>query len=130
MNKVYMTRFGKRGNCLAACMASLLNIDLHKIDFSCADYPPGGWLSVARVKAWAFGHLYIASDLRKRWYNNKHYIAHGPAERGLEHACVYKDGELVHDPYGPHYKGLLSVSYTSIMVPISRRTDAKATQKP
>jgi hypothetical protein len=37
---------------------------------------------------------------------DKFYLVSGPSSRGVQHICIYRNGELVHDPH-PTREGLL-----------------------
>jgi len=45
------------------------------------------------------------------------WIASGPSERGLQHACVYSNGSLLFDPH-PSNAGLLEVLHWTVLVPL------------
>jgi hypothetical protein len=55
------------------------------------------------------------------WAEAGYYIASGPCERGSRHACVYRDGGLVHDPH-PSRAGLLSADTWTLFAPLDPAT--------
>ena len=120
MTPVDQTRFGVgNGNCLAACLASLLNLRLDQVpDVMAADdwwEQLCGW---ARGLGWALIHLDSDGEgLTWFWSQDGYWIAGGPCERGGRHACVYQDGQLAHDPH-PSRAGLLSVDTWTLLVPL------------
>lgn len=124
MTPVMQTRFGVRGNCLSACVASLLGVSLAAVDFSCVDYPEGRWCDAlgALIKPFGYVHVFVAdrsSDVEAL------HIAHGLRHCcdsddaiAMTHACVYRDGKLIHDPH-PNSLGLERVTSISLLVPFT-----------
>ena len=110
-----------RGNCFAACLASILELPLAQIPHVMVH---DDWWQ--RLVAWARGrgwepiHLEeTAKPGQRHWYwpGGGYAIAGGPCERGSRHACVYLDGHLVHDPH-PTRAGLLEVDCWTLLVPL------------
>lgn len=105
MIKIKQTKFGMpEGNCLAACIASILEIDLETVTIN------GGatnWYEQARNFVLDYGYdLLILEKLGNYWTKPQcYYIASGKSSRGILHAVVYQNGELVHDPH-PDNSGL------------------------
>lgn len=95
MKPVNQTRDGATGNCLQACIASLLDLPLDAVpDFGTA---AGQWLRFARymnqhglqpVDVTPVAHPY-----------NAYYLVTGTSPRGVNHACVALNGRIVHDPH-------------------------------
>jgi hypothetical protein len=94
MTPVWQTEFGPRGNCYAACLATVLECEL-------ADVPDfrgrADWGEA--VQKWAAGRGAVVR------------FQHGPPPPGLAiasglvldgtvHAVVFEDGQMVHDPAG------------------------------
>ena len=137
MVPVKQTVGGGRGNCFAACLASLIECELAAVDFACADYPRS-WDDVARAKIAPFGFtlVHIVADLRGSApivHGRALYITHGPSSRGWRHACIYRcetdyDPQrarqvLVHDP-AAHLTddpGLRRVDGVTLLLPMSMR---------
>lgn len=119
MKPVFQTRFGVRGNCLAACIASLLGVPLSTVDLSCADYPEGLWYDFACERVRPFGQTLVFVDLRPdiTIAADLHVIANGPSARGMRHAVIYRGDELVHDPH-PDGGGIESIEYLTLIVPL------------
>lgn len=95
------------GNCLAACVASILEWPLWAIP-AFEDARRGmhmnqlleEWLELIGYEfEWRDGDLFERGE---------YYIASGKSPRGVYHAVVYLDGELVHDPH-PLGGGVASV---------------------
>lgn len=110
MKPVYQTKFGnKEGNCFAACLASLLEIELdtvpdfYKLYRSAWYIEFQNWLQQFDLTAVTF------DELPTGWPLNLYYLVGGESERGILHSCVARSGEIVHDPY-PNGTGLKVVS--------------------
>lgn len=123
MTPIMQTRFGERGNCLAACVATVLGVPLERVDFSCADYPAGRWRDKLAdlLRPLGFAHYYGEGG---ETFCGAVHIAHGPRrcrdgrdKITMTHACVYRDGELIHDPH-PDSHGLERVSSLSLLLPL------------
>jgi len=112
---VDQTRFGSPGgNCLAACVASLLELPL-------ADVPqlgPTTWLD--DLGAWLLkrGLYPICFKIDAPWRPTGLYILAGKSPRGdFLHAVVARGDEVVHDPH-PSRAGVLSHVDVTLFVPI------------
>jgi len=112
MKKINQTKFGKlNGNCMAACMASLLELPLGEVpDFG----QEGGWWS--KLQAWVAGFEYSALEVRwpigegaadgEHVFPNEGQIcwAVGNSPRGdFKHAVLVQweigDWKIIHDPH-------------------------------
>lgn len=125
MVPAYQTQQGRRGNCFAACLASIMEMPLKgDLDFACADYPNWLWIKhTAKVLAtynYYFGHieLSITDTMYGRGIDIGAgiCIAHGPsgdASRPWRHATVYQHKRLAHDPmpWGTGIKYVSAVSF-------------------
>lgn len=124
MIKVYQNKFVKldengnyltRGNCYAACLASILELkisDLPKFE----DLPPdGSWFTETQL----FLNKYnLWMDVQ---YDIPEYysIAQGPSPRGKwGHAVVYFKDKLLHDPY-PGGEGITKVEEYLVIKPLN-----------
>ncbi len=120
MRLVHQTRFGADGNCLAACIASMLGCELGAVDFSCSEYPTT-WDEIADAKVAPFGFAFV--HIGGRAFKIHHsgqalYIAHGPTLRGPQrHAVLHRSGQLVHDPC-PGGSGIMQLEQVSFLVPL------------
>lgn len=108
------TRFGlPDGNCLTACIASILELDL-------GDLPSfmhhEDW--ILAVNRWLSDIGQPFSILCVRFADNaepKGYlalawiIASGPSPRGIDHSVVWRNGAMVHDPH-PDGSGITRVN--------------------
>lgn len=133
MIPVFQTRFGDEGNCLAACFASIIEVPLDRLDFSCSDaQEPGAWYSLALSKlkplGWAYydvrcgvspdghrevsvppGTYFIASGHTRRSQTRLHAVV-VLAEPGGRH-------RLAHDPH-PDGTGIGDAVYVGFLVPL------------
>jgi len=120
----------KPGNCYAACLASLLEVDLSDIpapdagDFDSWDnyWPKLHRWAVERgffiVDANGVGEEGRTSFVSSAAYGGGGYwIASGPGPRGVFHAVVMRDLEMVHDPH-PDRAGLEKITSVSVLVPL------------
>jgi hypothetical protein len=119
------------GNCLAACLASLLEMDLEAVPWTTAvdreswvDYWPavGDFLAargLALLRIPASSDMWVAPTSADE--PGALYIAGGPGPRGFDHSVLMSDGDvLVHDPH-PEGDGLLNVRDRSFLVPAMRK---------
>lgn len=95
MIKVFQTKYGEEGNCFAACIASLFEVEIDDIPFL-ADYKDWDEYlntinSTLRNK---FGVILLYGEF-KDWYDyikdnyiDSHYIVSGDSNKGLR-ACSY-----------------------------------------
>lgn len=106
MTPVKQTQLGKHGNCMSACLASLLDLSIDEVpNFfeTCGE----------NVDAWTTG---IKEFLKERGYDfiavslltvdtsyletlDGHVIVSGQSPRGLLHATIWKNGKMVFDPH-------------------------------
>lgn len=118
MLPVDQTRFGRsHGNCLAACLASLLELPLAKVP----TFTPDGWRSElgAWLKRRGLWFLQLNMPSREALAEVKGYaIVSGHSERGLLHATVWRGGEMVHDPH-PSRAGILDIEDVIVLAPYS-----------
>ena len=129
MRPVMQTRFGRPlGNCWAAAIASILELPLEAVDWS-ADMtaeqiePPGqpdvsdAWLRRRdeRLASLGFYMLRQLYDPTLIYPDGVHCIALGQTSTGVGHACVWRDGKIVHDPH-PGGDGLATVEEISVLV--------------
>ena len=121
------------GNCLEACYATLLGVPLRAV-------PDPRVL--AKTEEEAFDLLPERVPVLRQWLHDKFtlcavgdegdsppgvllrrkdiplfWIASGPSERGLQHACVYSNGSLLFDPH-PSDAGLLEVNHWTVLAPL------------
>jgi len=116
--KLYQANSGHHGNCRAACLASLLELELFMV-------PPFEDMPA----------FYSSQDLwLKRIFNlelverrgdydmsvlPEFYIANGLSSRNVLHSVIYSNGVLIHDPH-PSKEGILSVEWVNYLRPIAK----------
>lgn len=104
MKKIYQTKFGlPHGNCMAACIFSLLELDIpleSTPDFMTFD----DWATAVndwfKDKMIPYRLLSVEPNARLlTMIEGSIVIAGGPGPRGIDHAVLWKDGEIIHDPH-------------------------------
>lgn len=118
MKSQYQTRFGEEGNCFAACIASLLECDINEVPFwktktdSWDEYQSilNSYLQQNHCILMYCDDYHTEYDQYIEELKGSFYILSGDSSRGFEHAVIYRDGELVHDPH-PEGDGLLNVKH-------------------
>lgn len=131
MIPVFQTRFGgidapydEQGNCLAACIASILHCRIEDVDAHPKDNAP--WLSAFQNKLRPLNYqlIILQPECAKALLSDTYYIASGLSPRGnWHHSVVYQNEKLMHDPVpdgvglvnGKSVKGL-SGPVTDVMV--------------
>lgn len=135
MGLVDQTRFGgpnhpieEQGNCLAACVATLLSLPLDEVetylDGVTAEALEARWWErfCSWLRARGMTALYLPwGDPSPEAYTYGRpglaYIANGMGPRGLEHSVVYCDGKQFHDPH-PSRAGLTAVTSYIVFLPL------------
>jgi hypothetical protein len=120
-----------RGNCLAACIASLLEMPISEVPNIETLYGIDDNYYWEVLWRW-LGHLgyelstddrfrvyhdkeYLKGDYRqidelRRFLKDKYYLISGKSPRGIQHVCIYQNGKLIHDPH-PTKEGILTEEY-------------------
>jgi hypothetical protein len=125
MIPVDQTAFGiPNGNCLPACVASILEIDVAEVPSFCLD--ASRWFD--HMREWLAPRgllpLMLRCEPEPEHFGDAWLIVSGPADRGHDHSTVWRNGALVHDPH-PSRAGLLSINDVIVFVAI----DPKAVQR-
>lgn len=105
------------GDCLRACVASILELPLADVPDFALFGPNWMWALVA----------FAECDFDTYGEHSGVFIANGPGPRGTRHSVVYEDYAMVHDPH-PSRAGLLSID-GSIKVKRIRPDVAEARRK-
>jgi len=112
MKPIDQTTFGdKKGNCLSACLASILELPLDYVPNFCVDYSPESWWG--EMQKWLNARGVIAIEvelndhLRMQVVPGMYCVLSGKSPRGeFDHSVVgwAKGTELfyVHDPHPDH----------------------------
>jgi len=104
MKPVMQTKFGdKKGNCFAACLASLLEISIEEIPdfFNKKEYWTKTCNDFLKTKGFCFVDINFDSSEMSYWILRSGYsIVTGSSPRhNCLHAVVAYQGEIVHDPH-------------------------------
>lgn len=125
MIPIQQTVLGPRGNCMAACWASILECPIEEVpDYQAIHAEGGSWLNA--VNTWLskhYGLLYIELEpwispavIPMGW----HLInGDSPREGVGGHSCVGFCGHLVWDPH-PSRRGLERIDNWGILVPLDK----------
>jgi len=107
MIKVDQTKFGdKEGNCLQACLASVLEISIDDVP----EPDERNWLNECNDWLAQFGLALHWLEYNDLFIPRGYSILSGDSPRGsCHHSVVAKDGELIHDPH-PDRTGLKDLS--------------------
>lgn len=104
MTPLKQTISGDNGNCLQTAVASILDLPLEEVPH----FVPFGrnWnkalVMFMQEKGYEYHGLADKQFINSPFYTkgiDGYVIAAGESPRGLQHAVIYKDGELVHDPH-------------------------------
>jgi hypothetical protein len=123
MIKVFQTR-ESGGNCFACCVASLLELDLESVPNFHQEHQEK-WVFPLRdwLKPMGLFPLVCQLDISDAFLQDyvegsgAVYIAGGITHRHSSHACIYRGGELLHDPH-PDGQGLKTIEDMTFLVPI------------
>lgn len=124
MIAVDQTKFlynGERGNCLAACLASIFETTIKNVP-ALETLPPGTWRE--SLHAWVNSQGYKITEVSADSFNDAHYIAVGVSKNGNKHATVGLGGKIVHDPDLERF-GLVQVDYLFVFKKIPYRAPSK-----
>lgn len=103
MKAVKQTKFGNpEGNCLAACIASLLECDLDEVPNQATAKRDGKhWFDLYNdfLRDRGLGLVLVDTPVPVCVPKDCYYIASGQSARGLMHSVIHLNGELVHDPH-------------------------------
>jgi hypothetical protein len=127
MKPVAQTVFGSPdGNCLAACIASILELPTEAVPVSGR---AGEWPEELTAFLEPLGYAWIWIDYRKLpahgedgewpfyWTDSLYWIASGPSGRGLNHSVVCKGREMAWNPApGDHDTEIESIDDAIILL--------------
>jgi len=103
------------GNCFATVLACFLDCEIEDIPaFEEEMFIEGSkWVTKAARFLAARGFDWGSLDSHTDGY----YVVVGKSCRGVNHCCIYKDGELWHDPH-PDQSGLVTEEYFEFIAPL------------
>ena len=122
-SKLYCGDAIHNGNCFAACIASLLDLPLWMVPPFEDMFGRGAGVWRERAEEWLKRVFSLELVMKARHSPEdfpEYYIASGPSSRGVQHAVIYRAGELVHDPH-PSGEGIASVGACWFVQPIGPR---------
>lgn len=111
-SKLYAPDAIHNGNCLAACLASLLDLPLWMVPPFEDMFGRSDWNE--RIDDWLlrmFSRRRVRTDGHVVDGLPEFYIASGLSPRGVRHSVIYRAGSLAHDPH-PSAAGVLAVEWT------------------
>jgi len=117
---VHQTKFGVGGNCFAACLASLFEVPLESMPDFCESGTNDGWWRSVRM--WLAGRGYgvmCVGCSGSEWLENfaGWLIVSGKSDRGLDHATLWREGIMKHDPH-PSGTGLVEFEAVDLLYPL------------
>ena len=120
MTPVIQTLFGdKKGNCLSACIASILEISIDKVPCWADEKNWADAVSNWLYKNYGLRYLEVSRTDHIEYFSEQSecfYIMSGKSPRGnFWHAVVGHKGKMVHDPH-PDNKGLEKFETISFLV--------------
>lgn len=117
MIPVDQTRFGVGGNCLAACLASVLHVALDDVpDLSqAADWSEQRLLLNAWLEAFGLRAIVVSGPPPAELGHARTIVSGTTARSDLMHATVWRGQQLEHDPH-PSRAGLVTVEDTLVFV--------------
>lgn len=118
MKKLIQTRLhlpdqGQIGNCFATVIACLLGLKSAEEVIQIQEYyEDDNWSTILtdwlNQRGWSW--VQISDHLK----NDNYYLVIGESPRGVSHVCIYKNGELYHDPH-PSGEGLVNEKYFELI---------------
>lgn len=108
-----------KGNCLAACVASILEVPLETVPNFIEET---SWFS--SLRKFLLQHGYHLFELTPNYSLPVFHLMIGPGPRSrdgkpIHHSVVGKGGVIVHDPH-PSKSGLLEVEYFLVFLPVDQ----------
>jgi len=122
MKPVMQTEMGRRGNCFSACLASLFELGIADVPNF---YDVGGddadaWWAAVRdwLRPRGFGVMSLSITPALLTKFEGYFIVCGQSARDLEHATIWRDGAMVHDPH-PSQQGIVEPTSVDLLYPLS-----------
>ncbi len=119
---------GQYGDCMRACVASLLNLPAKEVPHFYANGDDTEFAKELNIFLRQQGLVELNLKYRKDFFKPEYvfrgqkdiyHIIVGKTSGGLWHAVVGRDGQLVHDP-GPDKRGLAEPLYLTFLVACPR----------
>lgn len=107
MKPVMQTITGTSGNCMGACLASILELPIEAVpNFFEAGPDDTDWWNALRswLRRYGLGIITLTFENPAQWMHLRlagYHIVSGPSPRleGMHHATVWHQGRMVHDPH-------------------------------
>lgn len=122
MKPVMQTVMGSKGNCFSACLASLFHLPISDVPnfYDAAGDDDALWWGGVRdwLRCRGFGMMTLALnetsrlDLFEGWF-----IVCGESCRGIQHATLWRDGKIEHDPH-PSQCGIEQAESVDLLYPL------------
>ncbi len=120
MNLLDQTRLKtktQRGNCIAACFSTLLNLDNAESCFQIQEHFDNGMDQAwDKMQDFLLAHNYYYQSIKGHLNDPRIYLVSGTGSRDVSHMCLYRNGKLLHDPH-PSRHGLITEKHFSILSP-------------
>lgn len=105
------------GNCFAAVIASVLEMEVEEVIQIQEHYEEEKWFG--KLNTWLAKRgwrVRVISKSEAKRLKNKYYFVTGlsPVYPGEYHICIFKNGEMVHDPH-PEGRGITTKEEYSIL---------------
>ena len=121
MQRIMQTRLGDTGNCMSACLAMVLGLEIEQVPnfFDLAGRDSEKWWQEIRMWLRPRGYDFVLISASASWITGigGALIVGGQTDRGTSHAVVYLDGKLFHDPH-PDGTGLIEPEDVTLIYPI------------
>lgn len=132
MKKLQQTRLHNPpnilGNCFPTVIACFLDLgspeDVIQIQ---EKYKEDSWN--IQLQNWLKERGWILKSIQGHLYDNSFYTVTGKSKRGSSHICIYKNGELYHDPH-PSNSGLITEDIFEVFIKVSKFFFKCDVQKP
>ena len=105
---------GRVWNCLQACIASMLELELNEVPHFAA-MPDSTWFD--EMCKWIESKGFALYDVDGLDAGDDYVFAIGKSPRGVSHVVIYKNGEMVHDPHFSR-AGITDVKWSATIKPI------------
>lgn len=116
MKPVMQTQRGEFGNCLTACVASILELPIEAVpNFIEYDKGNGEYIEVFNDFLGQYGYQALTLfllHLDKTWIPSGYHLIYGHTAAGNKHAVVGYQGKIVHDPLNGESPLVSIESYT------------------
>lgn len=109
----------QRGNCFAACIASLLDIPLNQVPNVEELFDCYAWYDVFCSWLETKGFTFETGTKQECEKSGDYYLVSGDSPRGnFKHIVIYKNGKMVHDPH-PDRTGILTEHIFEYLKPLN-----------